>query len=284
MRNTVLGIAALALFAGAAAAQTNRNLVAINNLEGPANNNNGLIAFNPTTLPTWNTIGLTGLTGAGAMDYTGFNPQSGAPTTLYAMDTFGTGGLYSINDATGAATLIAPGVQAVDDFAYNPTDGHMYGIQGSNLYQFNLNTGATTLMGTYNIGGLETGLGFASDGRAFIQDLITDTIYVAAAGSFVATPLYTLPFDSNFSQGLFVDWSAGDRGYYGALNNTAFDGELWEFDVNGGGLVFISNFGPFDPADGLPPVETGDLTAFPIPAPSTLALFGLGIVASRRRR
>jgi hypothetical protein len=264
MRNILTGAAAVVVFAGMAAGATDRDLVAINNLQGVTNNDNGLISFNPMTLPSWNTVGLTGLAGVGAMDYTGANPQTGAPYTLYAVDTFGgTGGLYSIDDSTGAVTLIGAAGALVDDFAYNPVDGHMYGIQSDNLYQFDLNTGAVVLTGTYNIGGLETGLGFASDGTALIHDLINDAIYTAPPGSFVATILYSLPFDTNYSQGLFVDWSQGDRGYLGAFNATSWDGELWEFDILGGSLNFVSNFGPLDPNDGLPPVEAGDLTAHP---------------------
>jgi len=286
MRQLLTSAAALALLAGVAAGQTNRDLLAINNLQGDSNNNNGLIAFNPTTLPNWTTIGLTGLSGCGAMDFTGASPMNGAPMTLYAVDTFGTGGFYSIDHTTGVATYIGSAGAAVDDFAYNPADGYMYGITGSNLYRFDLGTGGATLVGTYNIGGLETGLGFDSAGNAYIQDLVNDKIYKAAPGSFNAVELYNLlnyGISANYSQGLFVDWSNGNRGYYGALNVNTFDGELWEFDINGGGMFFISNFGPLDP-DGLPPVETGDLTAYPIPAPASIALLGLGGLALRRRR
>src|SRR6185295_18587278 len=69
-------------------------------------------------------------------------------STMYVTDGRGARSLYTINLATGAATLV--GVHGiVDMFAlgyYPPTD-NLYGVAGDgNLYSFNLATGAATVV------------------------------------------------------------------------------------------------------------------------------------------
>ena len=102
--------------------------------------NTGLYRINTSTgaATLIGTHGLTGLTGL-TWDYTN--------TSLYAFNYLGgsQNGLYSINPTTGAAALIGPknGV-SISDLAYDSKRDVVYGASLTDLYSFNLVTGALT--------------------------------------------------------------------------------------------------------------------------------------------
>lgn len=159
----------------------------------------------------------------------------------------------------------------------------MYGTAGNALYTVNLTTGQATIVGTYNVSGmLEVGLGFDSAGHVHVHDLVSNIIYRSTSpGGTTLQTLHQLPFNSNFSQGLFVDWLT-DTGYHAALDGGALTSPNYEYTLAAGSYSFVDQFPTH--TNGLPEVEVGDLT-FLIPAPGALALLGLGgLVAARRRR
>jgi MYXO-CTERM domain-containing protein len=90
--------------------------------------------------------------------------------------------------------------------------------------------------------------------------------------------LYNLPFDSNFSQGLYV---GDDRGYHAALDGGTTTSPNYSFALDGSDYTFESQFATHGPT-GFPEVEVGDLT--PVPTPGALALLVLAGLAARRRR
>ena len=271
--NTGLGASAIT---GLALVEDRRDFYAVNNLStsfgAPADE---LIRFqfdDPANLtvigPIFDTGG-TPLTGLGGLDFN----QDGS--VLYASDAFGAtpGAIYRVNPATAQATLlgVAPtGGLAIADLAWNPMRQELFGIDSANNLWTKLGTPAAAVnLGPFSVGGLvNVGLAFDALGNLYVHDVVNDIIYTAPPATPTAlAPLHALPYDSNFSQGLFADWSRNSRGYHGAFNNSAFLSEDYLFGtlVSGGGYgPFVGAF-PFDVGLGIPTVEVGDLTRMPVP-------------------
>lgn len=291
-RHRTLAAAILASLAGSAHADV--QIFATNNLATTADGSDTLIVFDASNPAGYTTLGSTGIAniGFGGLDFD-------AEGNLYGYASFikNTGGaasgLYSINTDTGAATPIGSNVQSLQDIAYNPVNNTMYGINTrfqaqSTLYSINLTTGAATNLGA--ISGLPAshhlgGLAIDSQGNFFIQDFVSDAIYVGDGLSF--SHLYDMGIDTNFSQGMTIDWSNGDTGYHGAVGQGVFPdyfSTINTFGTDGSGYnAFGPVFGPND-INGLPPVEPGDLAIRPIPAPAGAALFASASVLIARRR
>jgi len=288
-------IAAAALTALAGAASADVQIYATNNLAPTADGSDTLIVFDASNPSGYTTIGTLGVSniGFGGLDFDAEGNMFG-----YASFIKNTGGaaagLYSINPDTGAATPIGSSVQSLQDIAYNPTNNTLYGINSrfqaeSKLYSIDMDTGAVAEVGTMS--GLPAthhlgGFGIDSQGNFFVQDFVTDSILVGDGLNF--SHLYDMGIDTNYSQGLTIDWSNGDTGYHGAVGQGVFPdyfSTINTFATDGSGYNAMGpNFGPND-MDGLPPVEPGDLAIRPIPAPaSSLALLGASCVLTRRRR
>jgi len=254
-----------------------------------------LIVFDPLNPAGFSVIGSTGVAdiGFGGLDFdadgnlwgyaTLFKPTGGSATRLYNFDT-----------STGTATPIGSSLQALQDLAYNPVDGKMYGINtrgGSEtkLFEVNLATGVTTDLGV--VTGLPSqhfinGLAIDSNGDFFVHDVVEDIIFKSTDSSSFS-PLFDLPQDTNFGQGMTIDWSRDDTGYHGAVGFGVFPDFFSQVNVfapDGSSYVLGPSFGPND-SDGLPPVQPGDLAIAPVPAPGVLsALLASGLLVPRRRR
>lgn len=290
----LIAAASLAAVAGAAGADV--QIYATNNLAPTGDGSDTLIVFDASNPSGYTTIGSLGVAniGFGGLDFDADGNMFG-----YASFIKNTGGaaagLYSINPDTGAATPIGSSVQSLQDIAYNPTNNTLYGINTrfqaeSKLYSIDMGTGAVTELGvmtglpaSHHLGGF----GIDSQGNFFIQDFVTDSIFVGDGLSF--SHLYDMGIDTNYSQGMTIDWSNGDTGYHGAVGQGVFPNyfsTINTFATDGSGYnAFGPNFGPND-MDGLPPVEPGDLAIRPVPAPAGGLVF-LGAscaLASRRRR
>jgi len=244
------------------------------------------------------TVGSTGVANVGmaGMDFA-------ANGNLYAASGFGSGfagtRLYSVSTANGAATVIGTGAgilagDAATDLSWNPVLGQMqmitYNGTVNNLYTLNLTTGAGTLIGTITgaAGGLDIGLATSSAGVNYLHDIVTDRMYTLAG--LVATPMAsTLGFDTNFSQGMTINWSGANEWFLGAFNNTTFQSQVYTVNIATGAPTLVSTW-PVHAANGLPEYETGDLAIAPTggitPEPASLGLLGLGLGAmvTRRRR
>jgi hypothetical protein len=239
------------------------NLAATN---GYTSGGDQLITFDPTNPGGWSAVGEI-VDGAGPVSGLGgldFDSSGG----LWAADSFGSnpGGIYRVNPMTAQATLVGNTQVPMHDLAWNPVRNDLYGTDAAgNLYRNVDDPPNAQLVGTYNIPTpLEVGIAFDSQGNIYVHDIVNDAIYRAPAGNLTNTSLlYTLPFDSNFSQGLFVNWSRANGGFHGAFNNSAFTSEVHAFDVTGGGYGPLLGTFPTDGGTGLPEVETGDLTMRP---------------------
>jgi hypothetical protein len=228
----------------------------------------------------WVSVGDTGLGGLGGLDW-----SSTARTTLIVADSFGAspGAIYSLNPSDASSALLGFAPTPMHDLALNRENGKMYGTDsaGQLWRDDNADSIPETNLGAYAPGGfLEVGLGFDGAGNVYVLDLLTDTIYKGVGDAPGTTvPLVAVPFDSNFSQGLYV----GDQmGYHGAFNGSAFASENWSFPLDGSSYVMDSVFPTWAP-NGLPEVEVGDLTMVPEPATAVLLVIGSLLLATRRR-
>lgn len=276
MRRNLLGVAALIAFAYPAAATI---IYAPNGLPRPYpfSGPDELIRFDAADPENYVVIGSMNVPniGFGGLDFDR-DGNLWAYASFYKSTGGAASGLYKVDINTGQATVqgsLSP--QPLEDIAFNPVDNQMYGIrtQGSStrLFTINLVTGATTFVGTFT--GLpvgQHGMSFAIDstGAYYVHDVVVDKIY--SGYDLALTELYTLPQDTNYSQGMTIDWSNGDTGYHAAVGQGVFPdffSQINKFAIDGSGYELGPDFGEneYFPNDkfGYPPVEPGDLAIAP---------------------
>jgi len=111
---------------------------------------NSIITFNTTTPGTFNVIGPTGIASTAFINGIEFAGTGGG---LYLTTNATTGFLFSVNQTTGAATLIGgsglTGTDTVGDLSWDPIGNRMLAVGtsgvaagGARLYTINLTTGA----------------------------------------------------------------------------------------------------------------------------------------------
>ncbi len=265
---TLLACAAMTAAAGGA------TIYATNNLAATPGESDELIVFDSSDPSSYTTIGTLGVDniGFGGLDFD-------ADGNLWAFASFfkNTGGaasgLYSVDIGTGLATPVGLSFQSLQDIAFNPVDGKLYGTNTqqasmTRLYEIDTDSGEVAFVMMFE--GLPEQhhiMSFAidSEGVFYIQDLLSDTIFVGDGASF--EPLYELDIDCNFSQGMTIDWSRDGVGYHGAVGYGVFPdffSTVNAFTLDGSSYAVGAPFGPNDD-EGVPPVEPGDLAIMPAP-------------------
>lgn len=273
MKNIIITLACLAGSATLAMAG-GQVAYAPNNLTNNADASDDLVMFDPTNPSGYSVIGSMGVgnIGFGGMDFDA-DGNLWAYASFYKSTGGAASGLYSIDTDTGLATPVGINLQTLQDIAFNPADGKMYGVNTrqasmTRLYEIHLDSGLVTDLGLFS--GLSTphvinGFAFDSQGVMYLQDQNSDTIYTTTDVSMPVTPLIVLPQDNNFSQGLTIDWSRGDTGYHAAVGYGVFPNffsQINTFTTDGSSYQLGGSFGPND-QDGLPPVQPGDLALPP---------------------
>lgn len=283
----------------------------VNNGSNPTNSDQ-LIRFDTTNPSAYTVIGLMGVdnVGFGGMDF-----DAAGNLWAYAAfykDTGGAvSGLYSVNKTTGAATLVGtPPREFLDDLAFNPADGQMYGVKTQNnqtfLRRVNLANGELTDVGVFT--GLPTrhniaGLAFDSSGGVYLLENrndqsgdpgATDHSLIFKGQGLSVSQLYDLDSSEQFGlageQGITIDWANGNTGYHAATGRgdfPAYYARLNTFATNGTGYTTGQSFGSGPTVNGfvLPAVQLGDLAIAPVPEPtSILSATALLAVSARRKR
>ncbi len=137
--------------------------------------------------------------GDGKYYVTGTNGPS-----LYQLDTVNVS-FVLLGNITGMGADIPNGI------SYNPVNGNYYIASSSNLFSFNVNTRAATLIGPFNTGGIMIDLCFDMNGICYAYDIVTDDGYTINISNGNANLLGPLGYDANFGQGMSYDF---DTQYY----------------------------------------------------------------------
>ncbi len=235
-----------------------------------------LIVFDSADPDGFQTVGPLGVPGIGfgGLDFDA-DGNLWAYASFYQATGGATGGLYRVDTSTGQATVQGTlSSQTLQDIAFNPVDGRMYGINTvqlaiSTLYEIDLVTGAVSPVGQFS--GLPEphgliGLAFDSAGNIYVHEQWSDAIYKGTApDARNVSLLYQIQYNTLGSQGLTVDWSRDDTGYHGMVAQGQFPDYLSQvntFATDGSSYVYGPNFGRNHP-DGIPPVQAGDLAIRP---------------------
>lgn len=253
------------------------------------------------------TVSVVGRTGVGSAGFSGmdFAPATGQ---MYGVVGFGSnasalGRLFNIDINTGTATLIGslglPAGFSANDLSWNPVAQQMQMVATNNvvgagritnLYNVNLTTGAAALVGSItglpvspNTDQLPVGLATDSSGVNFLHDIVSDRMY-RLTGTAAAQMSSTIGLDTNFSQGMVIDWAGSNEWLLGSISNTpVFASQVRLMNNATGGTQSILVTWPNTGAGGLPQYETGDLAIIPEPATASLLGLALAGLALRRR-
>ncbi len=244
-----------------------------NSQNNNADDSDDLIMFDPANPSGYTVIGSMGVgnIGFGGLDFDA-DGNLWAYASFYKSTGGAASGLYSVDMTTGIATPVGFNLQSLQDIAFNPVDGKMYGINTrqasmTRLYEIHLDTGLVSDLGL--ISGLPAthiinGFAFDSLGNMYLQDHNSDAIYVTDDIVNQVSMLVALPQDNNYSQGMTIDWSRDDTGYHAAVGQGIFPNyfsQINTFSTDGNTYTLGGSFGANN-QDGIPPVQPGDL-AFP---------------------
>jgi hypothetical protein len=246
---------------------TDLGLIGLNDAEGVSHGPGGrLYAIGGTVNEFWDITTppgvLVGATGPRAGIDAGLDFHNGVMHHTSAG--IGTGGLYTVDLATGLCTLVAPMTAFADNIAIHPTTGVAYGIDAifnDNVFTIDLTTGIATPVGLLGIGNVSQQAGSAfsggtlyalfGDGNLYKIDLTTGQASLVtqvrnAAGAILtgweglATVEDTCYPDCNNSGTLTI----ADFGCFQAAfaNNDPYA------DCNNSGTLTIADFGCFQAA------------------------------------
>ncbi len=165
------------------------------------------------------------------------------PATLFAVD-------VTSCSASAIGTANNGGAQSFSGMAWDPTTSTMYGsttdIATSELVTVDLNTGASTSVGTMTDSPGNISIGIDNSGNMFGHDITTDSLHSIDKNTGASSLIGAVGFDANFAQGM--DFDASDNTcYLFAFNNTSFQAELYTCDTGSGAASFVGVIGSSSP-------------------------------------
>jgi hypothetical protein len=167
--------------------------------------------------------------------------------------------IWIIDEITGVMTPIGsydPGGTGLsfNGLAYDQTTNTLYGCSSTELYTVSMSTGASTLVGSFNIGSeLMIGIAFDSSGNLYGADIVSDSLYLINPSTGTATLIGPLGININFCQDMSFDWDTGIL-YLAAFESNLFEGGLYTCNPGTGATTKVGAF------------ENGaDITCFAIP-------------------
>ncbi|MGD9688994.1 MAG: hypothetical protein AB7K52_01430 [Phycisphaerales bacterium] len=252
---------------------------------------NELITFPAVTPGSATIIGATGVAvPLSGLDHIGGQLYAYGESTTIAP---GSGGLYTLNASTGAATYVGGsslGGYVVRDLAFSPHDGNLYALaiipgNNSNFAQMltidpltGLTTSQRDVFGSVNI--QLTALAAVGDGSFFAIDNVQDALWRLTLNSlnrFDAVRVGTALGGNGLTadQGFYIDWAGSGQAIL-AGNGTATFQDLRSVNLTSGTGSAIGTL-PFG-------VNRRILDLTIVPAPGAGALLGIAAAAVLRRR
>jgi hypothetical protein len=116
-----------------------------------------------------------------------------ADSTIWVDDS--SGEIGTVNTANGSVSLIGNAGVVLTDIAFSP-DGVLYGIDFNDLYTINQTTGAATLVGPLGIPDAVNALVFGSDGTLYTAGVLEGGFYTVDSNSGAASLVGYTGFDS----------------------------------------------------------------------------------------
>ncbi len=140
----------------------------------------------------------------------------------YDDGTLTTDNWWLVDNVTGAGTDLGDTGVGLTGVAYDPTNNILYGSAAGNLYTLNPATGVATLVGPFGPAWTGTMIGIAfnyMNMTLYGVDLVTDALYTIDPGTGTATLVGGLGIDLNYAQDIAFDGNTGNlylAGYTGA--------------------------------------------------------------------
>jgi hypothetical protein len=178
------------------------------------------------------------------------------------------GGLYTIDDASGAMTLVGSSPD-LSGLAWDGTT--MYGASITALYSIDLATGAGTMIGPMGNNALMIGIAANADGEIYGYDIGDDNFYHIDKTTGAATVVGSLGYDFNYAQDMAFDRD-NDVCYLAGYTTT---GALFSVNVATGAATQLGTFAGGAEVTGFAipytsgPLLTNDLSLSSIVSPNT---------------
>jgi uncharacterized repeat protein (TIGR01451 family) len=163
--------------------------------------------------------------------------------------------LYQLDPATGAVLstipiTAPPGGETYSGFAIDPTTGVLYGsstsIVSSSLFEVDVTTGVSTLIGPITNSACNIALAIDGAGDMWAYDICIDSFMSIDKATGAGTVIGSIGFDANFGQGMGWDPATGQV-YLAAFNSGTFQAELRIADTSTGNTAFVGVLGSTTP-------------------------------------